>query len=73
MIETSNPEIVPHCVSGRGLARARGRRRTVETYFGRFDTEEDAARAYDEAARRLHGELARVNFPRDGERSALHD
>jgi hypothetical protein len=30
-------------------------------------------RAYDDAARRLHGEFARVNFPRDGERSALHD
>jgi hypothetical protein len=41
--------------------------------LGRFDTEKEAALAHDEAARRLHGEFARVNFPRDGERSALHD
>lgn len=32
------------------------------TYIGSFATEEDAARAYDQAARKHHGEFARLNF-----------
>lgn len=35
--------------------------------LGLFDDEEDAAFAYDEAAREIWGEQARVNFPRAGE------
>lgn len=32
-------------------------------HIGRFDSEEEAARAYDEVALRLRGEFANLNFP----------
>ena len=38
----------------------------VKYHCGSFETEEDAARAYDKRARELHGEFARLNFPDAG-------
>jgi len=47
--------------TGRYVAQISVERRHF--YLGVFDSAEEAARSYDEAARRLHGEFARVNCP----------
>lgn len=39
-------------------------------HIGYFDSAVDAAIAYDNCARLIHGEFARLNFPKDGEQHA---
>lgn len=42
----------------------------VTASLGRYDTQEEAARAYDTFARAIHGQFACLNFPEEGEQSA---
>ncbi len=47
--------------TGRWIAKVTVNRERV--WSGRFDSEIDAAKAYDAAAKKYHGEFARLNFP----------
>lgn len=52
----------PNVVYIREYWRAAIKINGVQTHLGLFKNEEDAARRYDEAARKHHGEFANLNF-----------
>lgn len=54
---------------GRFYARIQTKEKRI--FLGNFGTAEEAAKAYDNAARKYFGEYARVNFPKDDEYRAL--
>lgn len=61
----------------KGVSRRRGKWRATincngrQRHLGDFGDPQAAAIAYDDAARTLFGEFARLNFPNDDERGAL--
>jgi hypothetical protein len=55
--------------SGRWVAEIKDSAQRVRLWLGTFDTADEAARAYDEAARALRGENTRTNF---ADRAARH-
>lgn len=56
--------------AGHGKWKAKINKHYKRTFLGLYIVEEDAAQAYDDAARQMFGEFARLNFPTEGEASA---
>ncbi|KAL0920777.1 hypothetical protein M5K25_009944 [Dendrobium thyrsiflorum] len=52
--------------SGRWVAEIKDSSQRIRLWLGTFDTAEEAARAYDEAARALRGDNTRTNFTAPG-------
>jgi hypothetical protein len=55
-----NSDKTIECVSSRWIATIRHEKKVIS--LGRFQNEIGAARAYDEGAKKYHGEFANLNF-----------